>query len=111
MIELEPWPTEESDEDKRKRELDEAIAGIRSAWRNLLVATDLDTFNYWNKELIRLEKILQGEKKRLYSDLHSVPEENAGTEESKKRAAIQNYQHEYYLKVTKKKRHERRKGV
>ena len=75
----------------------------------MLKSTDLRTFNYWSKEEKRLEKKLYEGKQFVLSKLNATPNENAGSEEDEKRAAIQNYQHNYYINVTKKKRAQKRR--
>ena len=75
----------------------------------MLKATSLKTFNYWSKEEKRLEKKLYEGRKLVLSKLSATPNENAGSEEDERRAAIQNYQHNYYVNVTKKKRAQKRK--
>lgn len=89
------------------KEVKEALSGIKSAWKNMLTATDRDTYEFWRDEHLRLQKILYNEKKRVVHNLRRS-EDN---KDSKKRTRLQRYQHEYYLKVTKQKRAERRNDV
>lgn len=88
------------------KEVKEALSGIKSAWKNMLTATDRGTYEFWRDEHLRLQKILYAEKKRVVHNLRRY-EDN---KDSKKRTKSQRYQHEYYLRVTKQKRAERRKN-
>lgn len=87
------------------KEVKAALSGIKSAWKNMLTAPDRETYEYWRDEHLRLQKILYNEKKRVVHNLRRG-EDN---KDSKKRKQSQRYQHEYYLRVTKQKRAERRK--
>ena len=104
----------------------EALAGIRSAWKNMLTAKDKETFDAWSKEQKRLDSILYQEKRKLYIHFRNTSEEYRASRRRgqsvgpgrprkyetsvEKQIAVQKYQHEYYLKVTKAKRAERRKN-
>lgn len=88
------------------KEVKEALSGIKSAWNNMLTAPDRETYEFWRDEHLRLQKILYAEKKRVVQNLRRG-EDN---KDSKKRTQSQRYQHEYYLRVTKQKRAERRKN-
>lgn len=85
-------------------EVKEALSGIKSAWKNMLTAKDKETYNFWSEEQLRLQKMLYDERKRTLQRLWR----SEINKDSKKRAQLQRYQHEYYLKVTKQKRAERR---
>ena len=87
------------------KEVKAALSGIKSAWKNMLVATDRDTYEFWRDEQLRLQKILYDEKKRTLQRLRKSEDKKG-----ENRAKIQQYQHEYYLRVTKQKRAERRKN-
>lgn len=105
----------------------EALAGIRSAWKNMLAAKDKETFDAWSKEQKRLENILYQEKRKKYLHFRNTSEEYRASRRrvqdgspgrpckyktsAEKQIAIQKYQHEYYLRVTKAKRAERKKNV
>lgn len=109
-------------------EVEIALAGIRSAWKNMLTAEDKDTFDAWGSEQKRLEKILQQEKRKLYLHFRNTSDEYRASrrvEDSKRKRTgrpkkynslseklieYKKYQHEYYLRVTKAKRAERRKN-
>lgn len=86
-------------------EVKEALSGIKSAWKNMLTAPDRETYNFWRDEQLRLQKILYDEKKRTMQRLRKSEDKKG-----ENRAKIQQYQHEYYLRVTKQKRAERRKN-
>lgn len=88
------------------KEVKEALSGIKSAWKNMLTATDRDTYEFWRDEHLRLQKILYAEKKRIVQLLRR----GEYNKDNKKRTQSQRYQHEYYLRVTKQKRAERRKN-
>ena len=106
----------------------EALAGIRSAWKNMLAAKDKETFDAWSKEQKRLDNILYQEKRKLYMHFRNTSEEfrasrriNNGDRKrpgrpreyaslTERQLKTQQYQHEYYLRVTKAKRAERRKN-
>ena len=77
------------------REVKDALSGIKIAWKNMLAASDRETYELWSEEQLRLQKILYDERKRTLQRL--------------RRGDLQRYQHEYYLKVTKPKREEKRK--
>ena len=77
------------------REVNDALSGIKSAWKNMLAAPDRETYELWRDEQLRLQKILHDERRR--------------TSQRLRRGDLQRYQHEYYLKVTKPKREEKRK--
>lgn len=87
------------------KEVKKALAGIKSAWKNMLTATDRDTYEFWRDEQLRLQKILYDEKKRTMQRLRKSEDKKG-----ENRARIQQYQHEYYLRVTRRKRAERRKN-
>ena len=87
------------------KEVKAALSGIKSAWKNMLTATDRDTYEFWRDEQLRLQKILYDEKKRTMQRLRKT-EDKSG----ERRAKAQQYQHEYYLRVTRQKRAERRKN-
>lgn len=100
----------------------EALAGIKSAWKNMLTASDKETYNFWSEEQLRLQKILYDERKRTLQRLRTNPTGEPRPKrgrgrprktktEAERKLRIQQYQHEYYLKVTKRKRAERRKNV
>ena len=109
-------------------EVKEALAGIRSAWKNMLTAKDKETFDAWSKEQKRLDSILYGEKRKLYMHFRNTSEEFRASRRiykdgsrgrgrprkyttlTEKQIRIQQYQHEYNLRVTKAKRAERRKN-
>lgn len=88
------------------KEVKEALSGIKSAWNNMLTAPDRETYEFWRDEHLRLQKILYAEKKRVVHNLLR----GECNKDSKKRTQSQRYQHEYYLKVTKQKRAERRQN-
>lgn len=99
-----------------------ALSGIKSAWKNMLMARDKETYNFWSEEQLRLQKILYDERKRVLQRLKTgyavEPTVKRGRgrprktkTEAERKLRIQQYQHEYYLKVTKRKRAERRKNV
>ena len=106
-------------------EVKEALAGIKSAWKNMLTAKSKDVFDAWSEEQKRLENILYQEKRKKYLHFRNTSEEYRASRRSsqgvgpgrprkyetsvEKQIAIQKYQHEYYLRVTKAKRAERRK--
>lgn len=101
-------------------EVKTALAGIKSAWKNMLTAKDKETFDAWSKEQKRLESILYKEKRKLYIHFRNTSEEFRASRRinkderrspAERQIRIQQYQHEYYLKVTKPKRAERRKVV
>lgn len=85
------------------KEVKGALSGIKSAWKNMLTATDRDTYEFWRDEQLRLQKILYDEKKRTMQRLRKSEDKKG-----ENRAKIQQYQHEYYLRVTKAKRAERK---
>lgn len=87
-------------------EVKEALSGIKSAWKNMLAASDRETYEFWREEQLRLQKILNDERKRTLQRLRR----GETNKDSKKRTQSQKYQHEYYLRVTKQKRAERRKN-
>ena len=105
-------------------EIEKALAGIRSAWKNMLAAEDKETFDAWTKETKEIQKVLNQEKRRKYLHFRNTSEEYRASRRSKgrekpgrppiyktdaeRRIGIKKYQHEYYLKVTKQKRAERR---
>ena len=109
-------------------EINAALSGIKSAWQNMLTAKDKDTFDIWSKEQKRLEGILYREKRNKYMHFRNTSEEFRASRRIKpedyvgpgrprkyktsaeKQIAVQKYQHEYYLRVTKAKRAERRKN-
>ena len=102
-------------------EVKEALSGIKSAWKNMLTANDKGTYNFWSEEQLRLQKILYDERKRTLQRLRANPTGEPGLKrgrgrprktqtESERKLRIQMYQHEYYLRVTKQKRAERRKN-
>lgn len=99
----------------------EALSGIKSAWKNMLTASDRGTYEFWSEERLRLQKILYDERKRTLQRLRAdptgepIPKRGPGRPrkaktEAERRLNLQMYQHEYYLKVTKQKRAERRKN-
>lgn len=101
-------------------EVKEALSGIKSAWKNMLMARDKETYNFWSEEQLRLQKILYDERKRTLQRLRADPtgeprpkrgpgRPRKAKTEAERRLRLQMYQHEYYLKVTKQKRAERRK--
>lgn len=99
------------------KEVKAALSGIKSAWKNMLTATDRGTYEFWRDEQLRLQKILYDERKRTLQRLRvnptgeSRPKRGRGRPrktEAERRLRLQMYQHEYYLKVTKQKRAERR---
>ena len=110
------------------KEVKEALAGIKIAWKNMLKAKDKETFDAWSKEQKKLESILYQEKRKLYLHFRNTSKEfrasrrlsNGDRKRSgrprkyvsltERQLKIQQYQHEYYLKVTKPKRAERRKN-
>lgn len=98
-----------------------ALAGIKSAWKNMLMARDKATYNFWSEEQLKLQKILYDERHRVLLRLRSNPDGRPKKKEKRgrpkkykseveKQLQLQRYQHEYYLKVTKIKRAERRKN-
>lgn len=109
------------------KEVEEALSGIKSAWKNMLTAKDKETFDAWSKEQKRLDSILYQEKRKLYLHFRNTSEEfrasrrlsNDGRKSpgrprkyvnlTERQLKTQQYQHEYYLRVTKVKRAERRK--
>lgn len=109
-------------------EVKTALGGIKNAWKNMLAAKDKNTFDLWSKEQKRLDAILYGEKRKLYlhfrntSDefrasrrLHKEDSRKLGrpqkyTTLTEKQIRTQQYQHEYYLRVTKLKRAEGKKN-
>lgn len=102
-------------------EVKKALSGIKSAWKNMLTANDKETYNFWSEEQLRLQKILYDERKRTLQRLRANPTGEPRPKrgpgrprktktEAERRSRIQMYQHEYYLKVTKQKRAERRKN-
>lgn len=97
----------------------EALSGIKSAWKNMFLARDKETYIFWSEEQLRLQKILYDERKRTLQRLRTNPTGEPGPKrgpgrpkktktEAERRLRLQMYQHEYYLKVTKQKRAERR---
>ena len=96
------------------KEVKAALAGISRTWKLLLTAKDRETYDFWVEEQLRLHKILYGERNRVLSRLHGKPyKKHAGPGRPSKSLAAkqlrrQKYQHEYYLRVTKQKRAERR---
>lgn len=107
-------------------EAKEALAGIESVWKNMLTAKEKETFDAWSEEQKRLESILYREKRKKYIHFRNTSEEYRASRRrgqgvgpgrprkyktsAEKQIAIQKYQHEYYLRVTKAKRAERRKN-
>ena len=107
-------------------EVKEALSGIRSAWKNMLTAKGKEAFDAWSEEQKRLEEILYQEKRKKYIHFRNTSEEYRASRRRgqgvgpgrprkyetsvEKQIAIQKYQHEYYLRVTKAKRAERRKN-
>ena len=107
-------------------EVKEALAGIRSAWKNMLTARSKGVFDAWSEEQKRLESILYQEKRKKYIHFRNTSDEFRASRrrgqgvgpgrprkyktKEERQAATQKYQHEYYLKVTKAKRAERRKN-
>lgn len=107
--------------------VEEALSGIKSAWKNMLTAEDKKTFDAWSKEQKRLEKILYQEKRKLYVHFRNTSEEYRASRRvskdkrkspgrprkyanmSEKKLGQQQYQHEYYLRVTKAKRAQKKK--
>lgn len=100
-------------------EVKEALSGIKSAWNNMLKAMDKETYNFWSEEQLRLQKILYDERKRTLQRLRTNPTGEKITKrgpgrprktktDAERKLRMQMYQHEYYLKVTKQKRAERR---
>lgn len=87
------------------KEVKAALSGIKSAWKNMLTATDRDTYEFWRDEQLRLQKILYDEKKRTMRRLRKSEDKKG-----ENRAKRQQYQHEYYLRVTRQKRAERKKN-
>lgn len=103
-------------------EVKEALSGIKSAWKNMLTAPDRETYNFWRDEQLRLQKILYDERRRTLQRLRANPTGEPRPKrghgrprktktDSERKLKLQMYQHEYYLKVTKQKRAERRKNV
>jgi hypothetical protein len=101
-------------------EIKEALSGIKSAWKNMLTARDKETYNFWSEEQLRLQKILYDERKKTLQRLRTNPTGESKLKrgpgrprktntEAERRLKLQMYQHEYYLRVTKAKRAERRK--
>lgn len=92
----------------------EALSGIESAWKNMLTAKRKEAFDAWSEEQKRLESILYREKRKKYIHFRNTSEEYRTSRKYKtsveKQIAEQKYQHEYYLRVTKAKRAERRKN-
>ena len=84
----------------------QAISRIEEAWKNMLKASDRETYEFWRDEQLRLQKILCAERKRTLQRIW-ISEVN---KDKMKRKQLQIYQHEYYIKVTKPKRVERRKN-
>ena len=39
------------------REVNDALSGIKSAWKNMLAAPDRETYELWRDEQLRLQKI------------------------------------------------------
>lgn len=106
---------------KMKSEVKEALSGIKSAWKNMFLATDRKTYEFWRDEQIRLHKILYDERNRTLQRLRTNPTGEATPKrgpgrpsktktEAERKLRSQMYQHEYYIKVTKQKRAERRKN-
>lgn len=104
------------------KEVKEALSGIKSAWSNMLTAKDKETYNFWSEEQLRLQKILYDERKRTLQRLRTNPtgepkpkrgrgRPKKAKTEAEKKLKLQMYQHEYYLKVTKQKRAERRNNA
>lgn len=100
-------------------EVKEALAGIKSAWRNMFLARDKETYNFWSEEQLRLQKILYDERKRTLQRLRANPTGESKPKrgpvrprktkvETERKLRLQMYQHGYYLRVTKQKRAERR---
>lgn len=105
-------------------EINKALSGIKSAWQNMLTAKDKETFDAWSEEQKRLENILYQEKRKKYIHFRNTSEEYRASRRCgqsvspgrprkyktsvERQIAIQKYQHEYYLRVTKAKRAERR---
>ena len=100
-------------------EVKEALSGIKSALKNMLTARDKETYIFWSEEQLRLQKILYDERKRTLQRLRTNPtgeprpkrgrgRPRKAKTEAEKKLKLQMYQHEYYLKVTKQKRAERR---
>lgn len=108
-------------------EVKEALSGIKSAWKNMLTAKGKEGFDAWSEEQKRLEDILYQEKHKKYLHFRNTSEEYRASRRhgqgvgpgrprkyktsAEKQIAIQKYQHEYYLRVTKAKRAERRKNM
>lgn len=106
-------------------EVKTALAGIRSAWNNMLTSKDKETFDAWSKEQRKLDSILYKEKRKLYMHFRNTSEEfrasrrvnkdehrgpgrpSKSANPTERRIRIQQYQHEYYLRVTKPKRAEK----
>lgn len=102
----------------------EALSGIKSAWKNMLTAKRKETFDAWSEEQKRLEEILYQAKRKKYLHFRNTSEEYRMSRrrsqgvgpgrprkyktDVEKQIAIQKYQHEYYLRVTKAKRAERK---
>lgn len=102
------------------QEVKNALSGIKSAWKNLICATDKETYDAWFAERVKLDYILHREmletKGRIATGVAST-HTKAGPGRPRKyitnaEREIQRrkYQHEYYLKVTRVKRAERRKN-
>ena len=100
-------------------EVKEALSGIKSAWKNMLMARDKETYIFWSEEQLRLQKILYDERKKTLQRLRTNPTGEPRPKrgpgrprktktEAERRLRLQMYQHEYYLKVTKQKRAERK---
>lgn len=86
-----------------------------------------ETFDAWSKEQKRLNSILSQEKRKKYLHFRNTSEEYRASRRcgqgvspgrprkyktsAEKQIATQKYQHEYYLKVTKQKRAERRNNA
>lgn len=83
-----------------------ALAGIKSAWKNMLAAEDRETYNFWSEERLRLQKVLYEEATKVRGKLYRREK----PKDSERIWAQKKYQHEYYLRVTRRKRAERRKN-
>ena len=103
-------------------EVKEALSGIKSVWKNMFLARDRETYEFWRDEQLRLQKILYDERNKTLQRLRANPTGEPRPKrgrgrprktktEAERRLRLQMYQHEYYLKVTKQKRAERRNNA
>ena len=103
------------------QEVKNALSGIKSAWNNLICATDKETYDAWFAERVKLDYILHREmmktKGRIATGEASTHKTKTGPgrprkyiTDAEREIQRRKYQHEYYLKVTRVKRAERRKN-